>query len=140
MPTTSQQSQNQPAESKNLLSDHPVVVIIGVVAAIIAIVAFITGALSLPDLIGKSLQRQIIGTWQASDGNTMTFYDDGTFQTGGKLPVTGYYSFIDRNHIRIEAGGLFFFAGSMVYEVDISRNLMTLTQPSGESFSLQRIR
>jgi hypothetical protein len=128
------------SHNKNFLSDHPVIVLIGVVAALVVIIAFATGAVSLPDLIGNSLERQIIGTWEDEDGYTMTFLKGGVFHLGGVgFPVSGNYSIVDSNHIQVEAGGFFALGGPRVFKVNISGNYMTLTDPENVTFEFQKI-
>ena len=76
----------------------------------------------------RSPQSSIVGKWEADDGiETWEFFKDGTVSvSGGWFPVAGNYKFIDRNHMRIDFGGLGALAGPQVFEVDISGNRLIL--------------
>ena len=126
--------------SRNLLSEHPVIVIVSVIAATIAIFIFATGIVDLPSIFSPEakLQRQLIGRWQESSGGTLTFYENGVFEEqGGLIPLTGFYNVTDGSHITIQASGLFGIAGSQVWEVNISGNTLFIVNTwDGSSISV----
>lgn len=127
-----------------IVSEHPVIIIVGFLAALIAIFIFVTGVVSLPSLFSSEarLQRRLVGSWQESSGAILTFYESGVFEESGSfLPISGYYTVTDGDHISVEMSGLFGLAGSQVWQVTISGNsLYVVNTWDGSSFSATKIR
>ena len=102
--------------------------IAGIIGCLFMSYTFFTGFNSISDLFGWSLKSKILGTWYENPSTTSwSFFDDGTFQVNSNIPVEGTFEFIDKNHLRIQVEGLFFFAGSKVWEANISETAMTLS-------------
>jgi formylglycine-generating enzyme required for sulfatase activity len=78
-----------------------------------------------------SLESEIIGKWQAVNGNgeTIEFYKDGTITTTSsvEINIVGDYRFIDKNTIRIDSSGLMGLVGPQVFDVKISNDTLILT-------------
>ena len=146
-PSVPQQSNSTPAipkttlsiskilKDKNLLKKLELIAgIAGIVGCLLMTYTFFTGFTSISDLFGWGLKSQILGLWYESPTRTSwTFFDDGTFQVNSNIPVEGTFEFVDRNHLRIQVEGLFFFAGSKVWEITISGDTMTLSGDEGTS-------
>jgi len=84
----------------------------------------------------SSTEKAIIGKWEKADGGeSIEFFKDGTAivesEGGWGWTVTANYEFIDDNRISLALSGLFGLAGPQVYEVEISRNQLTLTSTDG---------
>jgi len=131
-------------KSGSLLSDHPLVVIVGVAAAAIAIFAFVTGVVDLPSLFSPEarLQRSLVGSWQEPGGGVLTFYENGTMEeVGGFIPVTGYYYVTDRDRVTIQPAGILGIAGNQVWQVTVTGNTLRVNNLSfGDSFTATKIR
>ncbi len=136
----SNQSGSQSGNQKSW-SDNPAIVTITVIAALVAIIAFLFGTGELSDLMNWFTQRQLVGTWQDQQGGTITFYDDGTVVTqSGLLIISGYYEVIDNKQLRIENRGLFAIAGPQVYRFEISGKKMTFVDQFGITTFLTKVR
>lgn len=74
----------------------------------------------------------LIGKWQASDGETIEFFADGTVtMSGGLLAITGDYTVLDRETLRMDLGGIWGLAGPQTYRYRISGRELTLTNSLG---------
>ncbi len=87
-------------------------------------------------------RRSIIGKWdQVGGGETLEFYTDGTVvATGVGMTISGTYTFIDDEHIRIDLSGLWGIAGPQVFRVSISGNRMVLEDSYGSTFEYTRVK
>jgi len=85
------------------------------------------------------LESQIVGRWQGS-ADTIEFFSDGTVTIADPLmPLTGTYSFVDDNRVRIELGGLGALAGPFIVTVAISGDTLSLTGPDGSTDTYTRL-
>jgi len=94
-------------------------------------ILLLTVVLLLTGLLSCSIKNAIIGSWQDTSGNTMQFFRDGTYTSGGLLPTNGTYSFPDKSHVKIEFTGLLSIAGAQIYECKIDGNKLVLTDSFG---------
>lgn len=136
---------SQPPQRSSLLSEHPVIVIAGFLAAILAIIAFFSGVGGFPGLIKLYRERQLVGTWQVLGSTaTMQFFEDGTLIVNSdpnvtfmRLSFTGSYTIVDGNHIRLITRGLL-ASSEAVFEFEVSRNRLTLTDTFGQVITLYK--
>lgn len=80
-------------------------------------------------------QRDITGQWRsAGEANTMIweFSENGAVKMGS---TQGRYSFGDRERIKIETP-----SGTSVYQIELSGDRMTLTDPRGSKLEFSRVR
>ena len=89
-------------------------------------------------------KASIIGKWERVDADvgkvTMEFFKDGTITIVSEDPtLTGDYTFVDDDHIRIELGGLAGVVGPYVCNVAVSKDTLILTGPKGESHEYRRV-
>jgi outer membrane biogenesis lipoprotein LolB len=80
-------------------------------------------------------RRDITGQWRsAGEANTMIweFSENGAVKMGS---TQGRYSFGDRDRIKIETP-----SGISVYQLDLSGDRMTLTDPRGSRLEFTRVR
>lgn len=83
----------------------------------------------------------LTGKWQASDGSTIEFFSDGTVSMGGGLlPITGDYTVLNRETLRMDLGGLWGLAGPQTYQYRISGRELTLVSPLGVETTLTKIK
>lgn len=126
------------------ISEHPIVTIVGVLAAIagicgciIMVFTFFTGSISLPEFFQQNYEKKIIGSWAGQNDDIWTFFDNGKFQiiTTDPIPTQGNYSFPDKNHLQLDFEGvssIFVLGQSVILEINISSNQMTLSSTEGE--------
>ena len=79
--------------------------------------------------------NNIVGKWRsAGDTNTMVweFSQDGSVQMGSRK---GRYSFGDRERVKIETP-----TGTSVYQIELTRDHMTLKDPSGSRLEFIKVR
>jgi hypothetical protein len=134
---------NRPS-SISLLSNNPVVVFVGVAAAAIAILVFVTGVVDLPSVFSAEarLQRSLVGSWQQSSGSVITFYENGIVEEiGGFIPLTGHYRVTDGDRVIIQMTGIFGIAGAQTWRVRVEgHRLHVFNEHSNESFTASRIK
>ncbi|HEV2841806.1 MAG TPA: hypothetical protein VGW39_10805 [Chthoniobacterales bacterium] len=97
--------------------------------AIIAVSAFLLCAVTGCD----NSQKIIVGNWQsagASSAMVWEFSQDGSVLMGG---TRGKYSFGDQKRIKIQTP-----FGTSVYQMEISENSMTLTDPRGSKLKFTK--
>lgn len=85
----------------------------------------------------------IVGKWQQIDGTeTVEFFKEGTITIDpDDMPsMSGNYSFIDKDRIKIELGGrVGSIVDPMVLKVQITRNELTTTFPKGKPEKYRRV-
>lgn len=114
------------SSSTSVLNRKKSVVLIGVLAVVVVIVALLVSG------VFAGAKTAIVGKWESEDGTAMQFFKDGTLtSSSGLLPVSGHYSFLDNSHLRIEYDGLFGIGGPKIVGVQIHRRKMTLDFDSG---------
>lgn len=82
---------------------------------------------------------KIVGTWEGENGSSLEFFKDGTFVAkGGLLPISGDYSVLDNQQLRMDMGGLWGIAGPQVLGYRVSGKTLTLTDSLGNSVEMTR--
>jgi hypothetical protein len=83
----------------------------------------------------------IAGKWKELNGDeTIEFLRDGTVTIKGKDGnLSGSYSFPDKNHLKLELGGIGALAGPMVATYSIASNQLTLTAPDGDKSTYRKV-
>ncbi len=97
--------------------------------------AIIALALFLCTVTGCDTSHKIIvGKWRSADANAMVweFSQDGSVLMGS---TRGKYSFGDGKRIKIQTP-----FGTSVYQMEISENRMTLTDPSGSKLDFAKLK
>jgi hypothetical protein len=56
------------------------------------------------------------------------------------LPLSGKYTFVDRNRIKVELGGLGALPGPQVYTYSVSGDELTLTDAEGKESRYRRVK
>ncbi len=88
----------------------------------------------------SGLEKEIIGKWVEIDGSEkMEFFKDGTIMvTESSLNMSGKYSFLEKNRIKVELGGLGMLAGPQIAAIEISNEQLTITEPNGKKSVYRR--
>jgi len=105
---------------------------VGIVVIVIILVVLLS--------IGGGPKRAIIGRWRGIQGpdvaDTVEFFKDGTMSIVEKgIPMGGEYKFIDDNHLKTVVGPV-----TIVFEVSISKNELTMVDPKGTVYKYRRIK
>ena len=82
----------------------------------------------------------ILGKWQAANGETIEFLKDGTVIFGGQIPATGNYRIIEGSRLRIDMQGLWGIAGSQILNFRVYAGKLTLTNSMGITTEYGRVR
>lgn len=83
-----------------------------------------------------SVQDQLLGKWEGDFGPAkagLEFFKDGTIITSG-VPVTGKYSWLDDNRIKMEWLGV-----PLVFNVAFKDDVLTITG-NGVNLNLKRVK
>lgn len=69
-----------------------------------------------------SNEKKIVGEWQATEGGGgVTFYKDGTvIFTDSIGDISGTYSFVDDDTIKVEMSGILSLGGNLMIDVSFS--------------------
>lgn len=79
--------------------------------------------------------KSIVGKWEQVDGEqVIEFFPEGTVLVTeqGDPPIAGDYRFIDKHRIRMDLKGLGELLGPVIAEISLAKDVITLTNPSGE--------
>ena len=106
---------------------------------LIGLIAF-TFILTLLVSCSSKPEDAIIGKWSEIDGDrTMELFKDGTITVADTpMNMAGKYTFVDRDRIKVELGGLGALAGPYVATVAISGDELTWTMPDGDVSKYRR--
>jgi hypothetical protein len=101
--------------------------------AIACMLSFLVSCSSKPE-------NAIIGKWSVIDGTEkMEFFKDGTITVADKgMNMGGKYTFVEKDRIKVELGGLGALAGPFVATVSISGDELTWTMPDGKLSKYRR--
>ena len=125
-------------------SDNPLVIVIGMLAALVAVFAFATGIVDLPSVLSPEakLQRQLVESWREPSGAILTFYENGTLEESGSIiPLNGSYMITDSSHITIQFSGLGALAGAQIWQVSVNGNTLYITNTwDGSNITATRVR
>jgi len=106
------------------------------------LVDFLAVAFILASLVSCSSKPEeaIIGKWsEIGATEKMEFFKDGTITINDKgINMVGKYTFVDKDRIRVEFGGLAAKIGPIVVTVSISGDELTWTMPDGKSSKHRR--
>ena len=88
----------------------------------------------------SGLEKGIIGKWVEIDGSEkMEFFKDGTIiVTESTLNMSGKYSFLEKDRIKVELGGLGMLAGPQIATIEIANEQLTITEPDGKKSVYKR--
>ena len=99
-------------------------------------------AVILSSLVSCSSKPEdaIVGKWSEIDGTEkMELFKDGTITMADKgRNMGGKYTFVDKDRIKLELGGLGALAGPFVATVAIAGDESTWTMPDGEVSKYRR--
>ena len=100
---------------------------------LIGLIAF-TFILTLLASCSPKPEDAIVGKWSEIDGDrTMELFKDGTITVADTpMNMAGKYSFVDKDRIKVELGGLGALAGPNVVTVAIAGDELTWTMPDGD--------
>lgn len=84
----------------------------------------------------------IVGKWkEIGKTEIIEFFDEGTVNVTDKgISMAGNYSFIEKNRIKLELGGLGALVGPMVRTVSIDGDVLTFTESNGDEDKYERIK
>lgn len=106
------------------------------------LVRFLAFAFILSSLVSCSSKQEdaIVGKWSEISGTEkMELFKDGTITVADKgMNMGGKYTFVDKDRIRVELGGLGALAGPFVATVSISGDELTWTMPEGKVSKYRR--
>jgi hypothetical protein len=75
----------------------------------------------------------IVGRWRDSDGDTTEFFPDGTVSIATKDgSIIGKYSFPDKDHIKLEMGGIEASLGPQLGTYSVSSDVLKITSNGHE--------
>ncbi len=103
---------------------------------IVPLVLALNGCSSKPEEL-------IVGKWKEIDATEIIeFFKDETINAVDKdISATGTYSFIDKNRLKIEYGGVIgSLAGPLIYEVSFNGDVLTTTNSKGEKSKYRRLK
>lgn len=105
----------------------------------------LTVTLILPFLSScfSSTESAVVGHWQevGAGTDTMELFKDGTITVNSLgMNMAGQYSFVEKDRIKVELGGLGALAGPIVMTVSFSSDQMTWTTQDGSTTSYTRIK
>lgn len=79
-------------------------------------------------------ERDVLGKWKSEDGlSTIEFFHEGTVTMMDEImPVSGSYTFLEKDRIKLDMGGIGALFGPLVSEIVISKNKnkMIIVYPS----------
>ncbi|MBP7274822.1 MAG: hypothetical protein KBA51_01305 [Kiritimatiellae bacterium] len=106
------------------------------------LVSFLAVAVILCTSVSCSSKQEdaIAGKWsKIGDTEKMEFFKDGTITIATKSEnLVGKYSFIDKDRIRVELGGVRALGGPFVASVSFSGDELTWTMPDGTAYIYTR--
>ena len=84
----------------------------------------------------------IVGKWkEIGKTEVIEFFEEGTVSSTNKgISLTGKYSFIEKNRVKLEFGGVGALAGPKIRTVSIDGDVLTLTDSTGDEDKYQRIK
>lgn len=107
-------------------------------------VGYLAFAFILSSLVSCSSKPEdaIVGKWKEIGGTEkMELFKDGTITVSGEsMSFGGEYTFVDKDRIKVEFGGLGALAGPMVATVSISGNEMTWTMTDGDKSKYRKVK
>ncbi len=85
---------------------------------------------------GSKPEKDIIGKWRVTETMTVEFFKDETVKfSENDVQESETYAFIDKNRVRLKIDG-----ESHVFEVQISKNKLSLTDSEGKVLECLRVR
>lgn len=89
-----------------------------------------------------SAKRSLVGRWEQIGGTEkMEFIAGGALSMFAQgISVSGKYSFIDDNHLKLELDGLFALAGAQTLTFSISSGELSLTDAKGAVSKYRRVK
>lgn len=101
--------------------------------------AFIISSLVL---CSSKAEHAIVGKWsEVGRTEKMELFKDGTITIADYgMTMGGKYTFVDKDRIRVELGGLGALLGPVVVTISISGDEMTWTMPGGDVWKYRRER
>ena len=110
--------------------------LIGIGSGIVIIVVILIAIFSLSSIS----ERAIVGRWRGTQGpdvaEIIEFFKDGTMSiVEREVPMGGEYKFINDNHLKTVVGPM-----TIVFKVSISKNELTMVDPSGMVYKYRRVK
>lgn len=80
----------------------------------------------------KAPTNLILGAWQEQSGKeVLEFFKDGTLSVNNGA-IVGEYIFLDAHRIKLTLPGWGVLAGPQIFTVDVTKNMLVLTDPGGK--------
>jgi len=110
--------------------------LIGIGVGIVVIIVVLVAIFSL----GSAPEEAIVGRWRGTQGpdvaEIIEFFKDGTMSIVERgVPMGGEYKFINDTHLKTVVGPM-----TIVFKVSISKNELTMVDPSGTVYKYRRVK
>jgi hypothetical protein len=87
-------------------------------------------------VVGCGANNELVGTWVGDEDVSIEFFRDGTVLINSLFfSVSGTYSIVDKNRVRLDLDGFWGFAGAQVLQYSVSGNQLNL---DGEIYTKSR--
>jgi hypothetical protein len=89
----------------------------------------------------KKLEDDILGKWRnVNDSDTVELLNDGTIMIVNRPGpmIGGRYTFVDKDRIKVELGGMASVVGPLLVTVSIQDDELSWTMPDGSSLKYRR--